>query len=178
MATSGIVIRRIPTSSACSRVARSIRAVTSSGLWSLASVSGVGLASRATNSAVREAVIVSPLADLATHRIVGIIETITVSSSHTNGIAVERMAKMTVGLWARWAAMHGIPRAVMKIRSRLGDPLARLLAGHGRGIDPYPLYDEVRARGPLVKTRFAGSPPITRSAVTFCATNGSVCSAR
>jgi cytochrome P450 len=62
---------------------------------------------------------------------------------------------MTVGLWARWVAMHGIPRAVMRIRAHRGDPLARLLAGHGRGIDPYPLYDEVRARGPLVQTRFA-----------------------
>jgi cytochrome P450 len=62
---------------------------------------------------------------------------------------------MTVGLWARWAAMHGIPRAVMKIRSHRGDPLARLLAGHGRGIDPYPLYDAIRTRGPLMKTRFA-----------------------
>ena len=62
---------------------------------------------------------------------------------------------MTVGLWSRWAAMHGIPRTVMKIRSRLGDPLAQLLAGHGHGIDPYPLYEDIRARGPLVKTRFS-----------------------
>jgi cytochrome P450 len=62
---------------------------------------------------------------------------------------------MAVGLWARWAAMHGVPRAVMKIRSHLDDPLAQLLAGHGRGIDPYPLYDKIRGRGPLVKTRFA-----------------------
>lgn len=62
---------------------------------------------------------------------------------------------MTVGLWARWTTLHGAPRAVMRIRSRFGDPLARLLAGHGRGIDPYPLYDEIRTRGPLVKTRYA-----------------------
>jgi cytochrome P450 len=62
---------------------------------------------------------------------------------------------MAIGLWARWAAMHGIPRAVMKIRSHLDDPLATLLAGHGRGIDPYPIYDDIRARGPLVRTKFA-----------------------
>jgi cytochrome P450 len=65
------------------------------------------------------------------------------------------VATMAVGLWARWAAMHGIPRAVLKIRARRGDPLARLMAGHGHGIDPYPLYDQIRAQGPLVRTRFA-----------------------
>lgn len=61
---------------------------------------------------------------------------------------------MAVGLWARWVALHGVPRTVMRVRSRTGDPLARLLAGHGRGVDSYPLYDEIRARGPLVKTPF------------------------
>jgi len=35
-----------------------------------------------------------------------------------------------------------------------GDPLARLLASHGRGNDPYPLMDELRAQGPLVHTPF------------------------
>jgi hypothetical protein len=49
------------------------------------------------------------------------------------------MAAMDLGLRARWATMHGIPRTAMKIGARRGDPLARLLAGHGRGIDPYPL---------------------------------------
>ena len=62
---------------------------------------------------------------------------------------------MSIGLWARWTTLHGAPRTVMRIRGRFGDPLARVLAGHGRGIDPYPLYDEIRARGPLVKTRYA-----------------------
>lgn len=61
---------------------------------------------------------------------------------------------MRVGLWTRWAVMHGIPRAVMRARALGGDPLAQLLAGHGRGIDPYPLYDRVRARGPLMRTPF------------------------
>jgi cytochrome P450 len=61
---------------------------------------------------------------------------------------------MTIGLRARWMTLHGIPRTVMRIRARRGDPLARLLAGHGRGIDPYPLYDEIRAQGPLFQTPF------------------------
>jgi cytochrome P450 len=59
-----------------------------------------------------------------------------------------------VGLWARWVAMHGVVRAFMKVQGLRGDPLARLLASHGRGIDPYPLMEEIRARGPLVRTPF------------------------
>lgn len=58
------------------------------------------------------------------------------------------------GLWARWVAMHGVPGLFMKIQGRRGDPLARVIASHGRGIDPYPLMEEIRARGPLVRTPF------------------------
>ena len=57
-------------------------------------------------------------------------------------------------LWARWMAMHGVPRAFMKIQARRGDPLARLIASHGHSTDPYPLMEEIRARGPLVRTPF------------------------
>jgi cytochrome P450 len=61
---------------------------------------------------------------------------------------------MGVGLWTRWAAMHGTVRVFMKVQALRGDPLARLIAGHGRDIDPYPLLEEIRARGPLVRTPF------------------------
>lgn len=61
---------------------------------------------------------------------------------------------MDLRLWARWAAMHGVVRAFTKVRGSRGDPLARLIAGHGRGIDPYPLMEQIRARGPLVRTPF------------------------
>src|ERR1700732_4490149 len=61
---------------------------------------------------------------------------------------------MGVRLWARWFAMHGVPRALMKVQALRGDPLARLIAGHGRSTDPYPLMDEIRAGGPLVRTPF------------------------
>jgi cytochrome P450 len=50
--------------------------------------------------------------------------------------------------------MHGLPRAFMGIQARRGDPLARLIASHGRGGDPYPLMEQIRARGPLVRTPF------------------------
>jgi cytochrome P450 len=61
---------------------------------------------------------------------------------------------MGVGLWVRWVAMHGAARTFMKIQGLRGDPLARLIASHGRGTDPYPLMEEIRAGGPLVRTPF------------------------
>lgn len=61
---------------------------------------------------------------------------------------------MSVALWARWVALNGVPRAFMAVRARRGDPLARLIANHGRGSDPYPLMEQIRARGPLVRTPF------------------------
>jgi cytochrome P450 len=61
---------------------------------------------------------------------------------------------MRVGLWARWMAMHGVPRAYMAVRARRGDPLARLIANHGHSHDPYPMMEEIRGNGRLVRTRF------------------------
>jgi cytochrome P450 len=57
-------------------------------------------------------------------------------------------------MWARWLAMHGVARAFMKVQALRGDPLARLIASHGRATNPYPLLEEIRARGPLVRTPF------------------------
>jgi len=61
---------------------------------------------------------------------------------------------MAVRMWVRWVAMHGVVRTFMKGRALRGDPLARLIASHGRATDPYPLMEEIRARGPLVRTPF------------------------
>jgi cytochrome P450 len=61
---------------------------------------------------------------------------------------------MHVGLWARWAALHGVPRAYLAVRAKCGDPLARLIINHKRGDDPYPLMEQIRARGPLLRTPF------------------------
>jgi cytochrome P450 len=61
---------------------------------------------------------------------------------------------MGVSMWVRWAAMHGVPRTFMRVRALGGDPLARLIAGHGRAGDPYPLMEEIRVGGPLVRTPF------------------------
>jgi cytochrome P450 len=59
---------------------------------------------------------------------------------------------MGIGLWARWAAMHGVPRAFFAVRAWRGDPLARLLRNHVRDDDRYPLMEQIRAGGPLVRT--------------------------
>jgi cytochrome P450 len=61
---------------------------------------------------------------------------------------------MDFRMWVRWAAMHGVARTFMKVQALRGDPLARLIASHGRAIDPYPLMEEIRARGQLVRTPF------------------------
>jgi len=50
--------------------------------------------------------------------------------------------------------MHGTVRVFMRVQALRGDPLARLIAGHGQEIDPYPLLEEIRAGGPLVRTPF------------------------
>lgn len=61
---------------------------------------------------------------------------------------------MAVRMWVRWAAMHGVARTFMKVQALRGEPLGRLIASHGRATDPYPLMEEIRARGPLVRTPF------------------------
>jgi cytochrome P450 len=61
---------------------------------------------------------------------------------------------MRMGLWSRWLALNGVPRAFLAAQARRGDPMAKVLANHGRGADPYPLLEQIRATGPLVRTRF------------------------
>jgi cytochrome P450 len=61
---------------------------------------------------------------------------------------------MRVGLWARWVAMHGVPRAYFAVQAWRGDPLARMLGNRVCGDDRYPLMEEIRARGPVVRAPF------------------------
>lgn len=61
---------------------------------------------------------------------------------------------MRIGLYARWLAMHGAPRAYLTTSARGGgDPLSALLVGRTNGHDPYPMMESIRARGPLVRTK-------------------------
>lgn len=52
----------------------------------------------------------------------------------------------------RWAAVHGIPRAVLTLRARRGDPMARLVLGRAGPGARLRLIEEVRSKGRLVRT--------------------------
>ncbi|MHC9292619.1 cytochrome P450 [Mycobacterium sp. LTG2003] len=61
---------------------------------------------------------------------------------------------MGIGLWTRWLALHAVPRSFMTVQAWRGNPMARLIVNHGRGNDPYPVMEEVRSRGRLIRTPF------------------------
>jgi cytochrome P450 len=50
----------------------------------------------------------------------------------------------------RWGVRHGLPAAYLRRSERSGDPVARFLRDRAVRDDPFPLYEELRARGPLV----------------------------
>ncbi|OSC29292.1 cytochrome [Mycobacterium vulneris] len=54
-----------------------------------------------------------------------------------------------------WFAMHGFIRGAAALGARRGEVQARLIADPAVAADPIPYYDEVRARGKLVKGRVA-----------------------
>jgi cytochrome P450 len=62
---------------------------------------------------------------------------------------------MGVALLARWAAMHGVPRAFLTVQAWRGDPLGRLLVTPGRGDDRCRPMEVIRTRGALVRAPFA-----------------------
>lgn len=52
-----------------------------------------------------------------------------------------------------WLTLHGFVRGVASLGARRGDVQARLIADPTVKADPVPFYEQVRARGPLVKSR-------------------------
>jgi cytochrome P450 len=52
-----------------------------------------------------------------------------------------------------WLALHAFVRAFAKIGFRLGDPHARLMADPSIRDNPALFYDELRARGPVIRSR-------------------------
>ena len=54
-----------------------------------------------------------------------------------------------LGIWLRWASVHGVPRAFLSMRARRGEPLARLMLGRG---DRIRQIEQIRAAGPLLRT--------------------------
>lgn len=53
---------------------------------------------------------------------------------------------------ARWLVLHWGARTLSKRYARRGMPLERMLFEPGARDDPYPLYEEIRARGRIVKS--------------------------
>ena len=56
---------------------------------------------------------------------------------------------------ALWAVRHGLPRAAVLSARRRGDLQATILTDPSARADPYPYYEEVRARGRLVRGRIS-----------------------
>ena len=53
----------------------------------------------------------------------------------------------------RWLVLHGLGRIVTRRWAAKGDPQARLVADPSVRIDPYPVYEQIRAGGELTATR-------------------------
>jgi cytochrome P450 len=54
-----------------------------------------------------------------------------------------------------WLAMHGVVRTAARISARRGDPQARFAADPSVRADPVPFFEELRACGPLVRSRIS-----------------------
>ncbi|MDT5326827.1 MAG: hypothetical protein QOF25_3979 [Mycobacterium sp.] len=59
---------------------------------------------------------------------------------------------MQIATWPRWLALHGVPRAFLSLQARRGDPVARIMRGADKWGDPYPLMEQLRQQGRLVRT--------------------------
>jgi cytochrome P450 len=53
----------------------------------------------------------------------------------------------------RWVVKHGLARQALRRAARRGDPVARLSTDRSVAREPYPTYELVRSRGPLVRER-------------------------
>jgi cytochrome P450 len=70
---------------------------------------------------------------------------------------------------ARWLVLHWGARTLSKRYARKGMPLERMLFEPGSRADPYPLYEEIRARGRVVK-----SGAIAHATVDYAVVSGAL----
>ncbi|WP_068068323.1 cytochrome P450 [Nocardia xishanensis] len=59
---------------------------------------------------------------------------------------------MKAQYWVRWLSQQGLPRLVLRTQARRGEPFARLMGGPDGIADPYPLIEEMRGRGRIMRT--------------------------
>lgn len=61
------------------------------------------------------------------------------------------------GEWSHWAAGYGVPRVLLNLQARRGDPLSQLLTIDSNPVDDiYPLIEQVRARGRMSVVKKVG----------------------
>src|SRR4051794_30197528 len=51
----------------------------------------------------------------------------------------------------RWVALDGLPRVAVRRAARRGDPQARLIIDASLRDDANPVWEQIRARGPVVR---------------------------
>jgi cytochrome P450 len=71
---------------------------------------------------------------------------------------------MRVPLIARWAARHGLVRIALRRAAKQGDLQAVLITDAAARENPYPLYEQIRARGELSRGRLTYLAPSHRTA--------------
>jgi len=79
------------------------------------------------------------------------------------------LATVAVRREARWLVLHWGARTLSKQYAKKGHPLERVLFEPGARMDPYPLYEELRARGRLVK-----SGAIAQATVDYAVVSGAL----
>jgi cytochrome P450 len=69
---------------------------------------------------------------------------------------MRKALRMNIPLKQRlhWLVLHGFVRRVASVGAKRGDLLSRLITDPAVKADPAPFYEVVRARGPLVRSRF------------------------
>src|SRR4051812_5705628 len=75
-------------------------------------------------------------------------------------MAIPERAQLAPRTVLRWGVRHGIPGAFLQRAAARGDLVGRLLRDPAQRADPYALYEELRARGPLVPSSLG---PVTAS---------------
>ncbi|MFI5959876.1 cytochrome P450 [Cryptosporangium sp. NPDC051539] len=72
---------------------------------------------------------------------------------------------MPVKAWIRWMGQHGVARVVIRRAAKNGDLQAHILTDPEARRNPYPTYDAIRAKGPLVRGRLM-TQAVSHDAVT------------
>ncbi|WP_324274578.1 hypothetical protein [Blastococcus brunescens] len=73
----------------------------------------------------------------------------------------------------RWGVRHGLPAVFLRRGARRGDPVGRLLRDPAVRDEPYGLYEQIRALGPVSPGSIGLVTPRTRSPRRSCAPTAS-----